>query len=92
MKVLVELLIARVAELETALTTINDMRYHNRGTVSEDNAWDAFQLANKQACEIYDIARAALTRPAKEQELAAIRSATALATASILTRTAKEPT
>ena len=51
---------AEVARLRDALTKINARRYGDRQTVSESNAWPAFQSVNRELCAIYAEAHAAL--------------------------------
>lgn len=49
------------AGLREALEKISAMQWQDRSTVSELNAWPAFQKANARAVEIFKIADAALT-------------------------------
>lgn len=51
---------ATIARLRGALTKIDARRYGDRQTVSESNAWPAFQSINRELCAIYDEVRTAL--------------------------------
>lgn len=59
---------ARVAELEKVLKWIDEQRYVDRSTVSQDNAWEAWQKLNRRVVAIYDRARAALSTGAGEEK------------------------
>jgi hypothetical protein len=59
---------ARVAKLEKALKWIDEQRYADRSTVSQDNAWEAWQRLNGRIVAIYDRARAALSPGAGEEK------------------------